>query len=395
MKFWKDLHIYLPTNPRLRQAGQAEEGGGGAPAGIPEQPAPQRNRLNFLPVVRRGALPPLNMAVVPVPPTGPGGAAPLPALPLPENAGALGADAMWQQVQDAAATPRLSAAQAAQMAAQLRDRHRRDAELRAQRQARERDLVRREGEARAELRALARREMQAVEQRLDTQEFRSNPMLGKRMDSGRKQYLFNGMPLFESYPKASEGSTHAGPSHGGTRQLIGIGKDNVVESRRNPAATVYRKSAQTVDMHPLVLRSRIEMLNQVHARLLLPDAQPFRGHFAVEIFKSADSELQPTYLTPIVHGFALKSYMQNPANYVGRLPANLLALGEELKQAMRWLANEGFVHRDIHPCNVMYDEQNARLVLIDFERVGQPSPSNSLDHDIEKLETMLHDQRLV
>jgi hypothetical protein len=214
-----------------------------------------------------------------------------------------------------------------------------------------------------------------------------NVLLGKRVVDQRKQYVLGWENLYDSYPKPPGAATSAEGSAAGGRRFIGEGHTYEVHARRNPEATVYRKQAKTAGHEDAAINARCTLLNAIHLLLQEPDAAPYKGHFAVEVFKLAGEEKRPVFLTPIVNGFTLTDYLSDPPRYRDRLPPGRLpALVDELKQAMHWLAGQGYVHNDIHRGNVMFDEAHGRLVLIDFGMADRAGPNMSLGYDVYCLE---------
>jgi len=67
----------------------------------------------------------------------------------------------------------------------------------------------------------------------------TNPKLSARIEGGNKQYLFEGKPVFPSYPHGSEKPER---EFGMPRMEVGRGKYNVVTERYNEQASVYRKT---------------------------------------------------------------------------------------------------------------------------------------------------------
>jgi hypothetical protein len=211
-----------------------------------------------------------------------------------------------------------------------------------------------------------------------------NPLLSKGADAqGRKQYLLGGQPLFDPYAGA--------PRLRGERSVVARGGMYSIEQRGNPQATVYVKRGLQPHPDPAWLRAQGTRLNQIHAALADPDAQPHRGHLAVEVLKEIEDGERAVYLTPIVQGFTVAAYLQDAAGFNGRFPVGQLdAMKRDLGRAMFWLSEKGFVHGDVKPDNLLYDEVNRRLVLIDFE-LASPVTREGLNRDFIALENVCED----
>jgi hypothetical protein len=218
----------------------------------------------------------------------------------------------------------------------------------------------------------------------------SNPLLSKSVDGHRrKQYQLDGRPLFKPYA----GSVSDPGSRGDTRsrEFVAQGRMNSIEKRRNEHASVYVKRGLQPHPDPEWLRAQGTVLNQIHVALAGLDAQPHRDHLAVEVLKKIEGGQRAVYLTPIVQGFTLDDYIHDAAAYAGRFPVEELdRMKRDLGHAMHWLSQKGYVHGDVKPDNIMYDEANRRLVLIDFE-IASRATDEGLNRDFIGLENACAD----
>jgi thiamine kinase-like enzyme len=195
-----------------------------------------------------------------------------------------------------------------------------------------------------------------------------NPKLGAVRIGGNKQYTFEGRPLFRPY-------THGGPKDT-TQPLqeIGRGKFHVVYAKRNPQspvlAKVPRHEVTNVDLQQARIDGRV--MDALAQLLVSDDDQTTRTmsqHFAIELLKEI-RDGKPTFYTQAVDGFTLEDYFANPGQHRDKLPPSAVpAKARELLNAVEWLHDKGFVHRDMHLGNIMYDRASGKLVLIDFENV--------------------------
>ncbi|MGI4847437.1 MAG: protein kinase domain-containing protein [Janthinobacterium lividum] len=188
----------------------------------------------------------------------------------------------------------------------------------------------------------------------------------------------------------------------GIHQKIGNGANNTVISRRNENSSYFLKvprhvvedmSTEDIDVHDMEdLLDRNEMLNNLTATLCRNDSSTanIRQHFAVEIMKEirgAHENPIPVFLTPRVTGFGLDEFVRDPYAFASHLPAHALTKKlDEMRVALDWMHGNGFVHNDIKLSNVMYDINQKKLVLIDFEcadEIGQADPDHDMDLDSE------------
>jgi serine/threonine protein kinase len=177
----------------------------------------------------------------------------------------------------------------------------------------------------------------------------------------------------------------------GHRQFYAQGKMNAIHKRLNPDDSVFVKRGLSPRPDPSWLRAQGALLNRIHASLAGPDAQAHRDHFAVEVLKRIEDDNRGVYLTPIVKGFSLEDYIDDPASYASRFPVqDLDSMKRQLTDAMSWLSDKGFVHGDVKLANIMYDEDHRRLVLIDFE-LARPATAEGLERDLVNLEYAFDD----
>jgi|RhiMetStandDraft_4_1073278.scaffolds.fasta_scaffold465242_1 thiamine kinase-like enzyme len=110
-----------------------------------------------------------------------------------------------------------------------------------------------------------------------------------------------------------------------------------------------------------------------------------KNHFSVEILKEI-KDGHPTYYTPIVNGFSISQYIEAPEEYTEILPKEVARNKlKELKVAIEWLFGKGYVHGDINPGNIMYNERLNKFTLIDFEMAQKTNKLKDLTSSLDDL----------
>jgi hypothetical protein len=215
-----------------------------------------------------------------------------------------------------------------------------------------------------------------------------NPLLTVRKSGRSKQYLLGGVPVFSAYRQRAKYRSR----NKSAQRPIGQGGVNTVRSRSNPNASVYVKRSQKPPSFIALAQRRCRVLNELAQRLAAPDAAAMRDHFAAEIMKEVDATGHAVYYTPIVKGFSMAQYLDDPAAFTRHVQAaKLRQEADRLKAAMQWLHALGFVHCDPSPGNIMYDLDRHKLVLIDFEfvlRSGDDLASSQLKRDLALVDAM-------
>lgn len=231
-----------------------------------------------------------------------------------------------------------------------------------------------------------------------------NEAINKATRDGMKQYRFGKLPLFDAYTRVHASSDDAPePS---LRAEVGRGAYNVVTRRANPHATVYSKRSMSMPAgvpfeNPLQsFRDQGTKLNELHALMYEDAAVPYRGHFAVEVLEKIEHG-QAKFLTPIVRGETLSALAFVPDSGSRAFPASQRQQAfEDLRQALRWLHENGMTHGDIHGQgraggNVLWD--GSKLVLIDWQLAGSRNDHRDTWHghtsadlsDLDRLEAWI------
>jgi len=205
-----------------------------------------------------------------------------------------------------------------------------------------------------------------------------NPALGTTTTADTKTYCLDGQAIFPPYARSTQASKGDAP-------VIGQGANNQVRARHNPAASVYVKRA--LRSYPVDAVQRTSaMLDEIALKLAQPEAATVRRHLAPEVLKEVTAQGRPVFYTRKITGFSLQEYFADWRAYRDVLPPQqLLRETEPLRDALKWLHEQGFTHNDVLPGNLMYDTENRCLVLIDFEKVGRSTSAYSRELDLDSI----------
>lgn len=189
-----------------------------------------------------------------------------------------------------------------------------------------------------------------------------NPELKKITMGGKHQYMLGGEKFGEPYLTKDALRTIGAPINA-HKVFVGQGFFNKVRQRRNPDSPFYVKKSR-LNVCPTVREYSMAVTNEIAKSV--NDDELLKRHFIVEVVKKVE-EQRITFLTPAVNGFTLDRYCTDRSLHAKWPPRKLAGKFENLKSAIRILAERGFVHNDTHDGNVMFNEETEELVLVDFE----------------------------
>jgi hypothetical protein len=202
--------------------------------------------------------------------------------------------------------------------------------------------------------------------------------LQKQTIGSHSRYTLDGVNLFGNYLRADGNKPHAPRD----KRSAGSGAQASVYWRNNPNSPVlvkkikgkFEQSADTLDRMALLL-TRTPRGNMAR-------------HFAIEVLHHKSKDGGPAVLSRKVEGPTLYSYMRRDDTSSADFKVGMQTRVAALRDAVAWLNEQGFEHRDINERNIIVEQDTGRLVLIDFGMATDKGSGKAQD-SFERLDEFL------